>query len=105
MDAYGMRCGITEASNDLCCTPLRVTHKPCKKSVVSITLPDYIAQMGDEKAARLFGVETRTAVSWRLRERMPRPRQAKVIVERSPVTMDGIYSEDIPAVKLTESAT
>lgn len=69
-----------------------------------VTLPEYIAQMGDEKAARLFGVETRTAMSWRLRSRTPRPAQAKVIVERSPVTMDGIYSPDIQPVKISEAA-
>jgi hypothetical protein len=70
-----------------------------------MTLPTYIAQMGDEKAARLFGVKTRTAMSWRLRTRFPRPEQARVITERSPVTMDGIYSPDIPAVKLTEETS
>lgn len=69
-----------------------------------MTLPEYIAQMGDEKAGRLFGVETRTAMSWRLRSRIPRPKQAEVIVDRCPVTMEGIYSPDIKPVKLTEES-
>lgn len=54
-------------------------------------LTEYIKQVGDEAAAQLFEVKIRTAASWRRRERMPRPEQARRIVERSPVTMDGIY--------------
>lgn len=69
-----------------------------------MTLPEYIASMGDEKAARLFGVERRTVMSWRLRSRIPRPKQAEVIVEKSPVTMEGIYAQGIEAVRLTEEA-
>jgi hypothetical protein len=72
--------------------------------IVDVNLPEYIAQMGDEKAARVFGVSRRTVMSWRLRNRLPRPAQAKRIVETSPVTIAGIYSPDIPAVKLTEEA-
>lgn len=69
-----------------------------------MNLPEYIAEMGDDKAARLFGVTKRTAMSWRLRDRFPRPAQAEVIVSKSPVTMEGIYSADIQPVRLTEEA-
>lgn len=58
--------------------------------------------MGDEKAARLFGVETRTAASWRRLERRPGQRHLKTILERSPVTVEGIYSPDIEGVNLTD---
>ena len=69
-----------------------------------MTLPEYIASMGDEKAARLFGVEKRTVMSWRLRDRTPRPVQAERIVANSPVTLEGIYSQDIKPVRLTAEA-
>lgn len=54
-------------------------------------LKTFIEQVGDEKAAKLFGVKPRTVMSWRLGNRTPRPKQAKVIVAKSPVTMNGIY--------------
>jgi hypothetical protein len=57
-----------------------------------LTLPDYIAEVGDERAAKLFKVKPRTAMSWRLRTRFPTKDQADVIVKKSPVTYDGIYS-------------
>lgn len=52
----------------------------------------YIKEVGDLAAAKRFGVTKRTAQSWRLRERTPRPEQAAVIVKKSPVTYEGIYS-------------
>lgn len=70
----------------------------------AVNLPEYIAQMGDAKAAKLFGVSERTVMSWRLRDRIPRPTQAKNIVSKSPVTMDGIYSSGIKPVRLTKEA-
>jgi hypothetical protein len=50
-----------------------------------------IQNLGDEQAARLFRVKKRTAMSWRLGERRPRPKQARVIVENSNITFDDIY--------------
>lgn len=58
-------------------------------------LKTYIEQVGDAKAAKLFGVKTRTVMSWRLGDRTPRPKQAKVIVAKSPVTMNGIYGASV----------
>jgi hypothetical protein len=56
-----------------------------------MNLKEFIEQMGDEKAAKLFEVKPRTVMSWRLGDRVPRPKQARIITERSPVTLDGIY--------------
>jgi len=55
-------------------------------------LSDYINQMGVQKAARLWNVKARTVESWRVEARRPRPEQAKVIVDTSPVTWEGIYA-------------
>jgi len=61
------------------------------------TLKDFIKELGDEKSGKLFEVKTRTALSWRLGQREPRPDQARLIVKKTarhrigPVTMDGIY--------------
>lgn len=57
-----------------------------------VTLPDYIIKIGDEAAAKLFGVKPRTAMSWRLRRRFPTKDQADIIVSKSPVSYDGIFS-------------
>lgn len=57
-------------------------------------LKAFIEQVGDAKAARLFGVSARTAQSWRLGERIPRKELADVIVRKSPVTYEGIYSAE-----------
>lgn len=51
----------------------------------------YLNQLGDEKAAMLFGVARRTAQSWRLGERRPRPDQAKEIIDKTPLTYANIY--------------
>lgn len=51
----------------------------------------YLHQLGDEKASRLFGVARRTAQSWRLGERKPRPDQAKAIIDKTPLTYASIY--------------
>lgn len=55
-------------------------------------LADYIKQLGDDKAAALWGVKRRTVESWRLGARTPRPEQAEIIVRTSPVTYEGIYA-------------
>ena len=43
-------------------------------------LKDFIEEVGDTEAAELFGVKERTTASWRRGERMPRHKQAEVIV-------------------------
>jgi hypothetical protein len=54
-------------------------------------LRKYLEMMGDKKAAYALGFKERTVMSWRLGHRIPRPAQAKVIVEKTPVTWQGIY--------------
>lgn len=54
-------------------------------------LPDYIAQVGATRFAKQFNVKKRTVDSWRRMERRPRPEKAQEIVEKTPVTMEGIY--------------
>ena len=54
-------------------------------------LPEYIKQVGAAKFAKTFKVKKRTAESWARMERRPRPEKAQEIVERTPVTMEGIY--------------
>lgn len=54
-------------------------------------LPDYIEQIGVAKFAKAFGIKRRTVESWKRMERRPRPEQAQRIVEKTPVTMEGIY--------------
>lgn len=44
------------------------------------TLSEFIVEIGDVAASRLFGVKLRTIQSWRRRERYPRPDQAHEIV-------------------------
>lgn len=51
-------------------------------------LSDYIKKVGDKKAAEKFGVQERTAASWRRGERIPKPRKAQEIVE----LLDGLVS-------------
>ena len=59
------------------------------------TLPDFITEIGDAEAARLFRAPMRTIQSWRRRERTPRPSQATMIIEASGgrVTYEGIYAQ------------
>lgn len=59
----------------------------------TISLSEFIAEIGDEEAGRLFGVSARAAKSWRLRDRYPRPETADRIVVRTSgrVTHEGIY--------------
>lgn len=61
---------------------------------VGMKLTEYLEQMGDdEKAAQLFQSKKRTVMSWRLGERRPNIKQAKIIAERSPVKVADIYPE------------
>lgn len=45
-----------------------------------MTLSEFIAEVGDEAAARLFGVATRTAAAYRRGEREPSTAKAREIV-------------------------
>lgn len=56
-------------------------------------LPDYIKQVGARRFAKQFKVKQRTAESWQRMERRPRPEKAQEIVEKTPVTMEGIYGQ------------
>jgi hypothetical protein len=65
--------------------------------VKTTTLPEFIAELGDSEAARLFGVPERTVQSWRRRERFPRPAMASRIIDVAGgrLNMGGIYA--VPA--------
>lgn len=71
------------------------------------TLPEFIAAVGDEIAAEMFGIEKVTARAYRLRNRIPQHKNAVEIVEKTalhpdgPVTFDGIYA-DVQPVKFKE---
>lgn len=54
-------------------------------------LPEYIARVGDAAFAAVVGITERTAMSYRLRQRQPRPKVARKIIELTPVTWSGIY--------------
>lgn len=56
-----------------------------------MTLPDYIRQIGPANFAKLLKFKERTVLSWMYMTRYPNREAAKKIVERTPVTMDGIY--------------
>lgn len=58
-------------------------------------LPTYIQALGDEEAAKLFGVKERTAQAWRYGYRRPRPKKALEVekLTRGKVTFSEIYSE------------
>jgi len=59
-----------------------------------MNLSSYIEKLGDEKAAKLFGVKERTVASWRRGERIPAPKTAKKIVRvaKGDLTLDDVYS-------------
>lgn len=59
-----------------------------------MTLPAFIASVGDRKAAELFRVPMRTIQSWRRGERRPRPAMAQAIVGKTGgrVSLEGIYA-------------
>lgn len=63
---------------------------------MSKSLPEFIADVGAEEAARLFNVKQRTAESWKRRERYPRPAKAPEIIEASGgiVDYEGIYGPE-----------
>lgn len=55
-------------------------------------LTDYIELIGRQKAARLFGVTDQAISHWMTGRRLPSTDVARIIVERSPVTWEGIYA-------------
>lgn len=61
-----------------------------------MNLRDYIKSVGDSRAAELFGVEERTAASWRRGERSPRPKTAATIVSvtQGEVSFAEVYQAD-----------
>lgn len=71
-----------------------------------MNLSDYIAEIGDKQFAGKFGVSERTAMSYRLRDRKPKPELAERIVAESPVTWEGIYATPaaVPAAVEQRSA-
>lgn len=58
-----------------------------------MNLPDYIAALGDEVAAKTLGISVRAARSYRERRRTPRPAKAAQMVKRSKgkLTLEAIY--------------
>lgn len=64
----------------------------------------WLAENGDEIAAERLGVPRRTVKSWRLGDRIPRPAQARQIMERAEVTMDDIYGQPANDAPQQESA-
>lgn len=55
-------------------------------------LQKYIEKVGDAAFAAKFGISERAAMSYRLKQRMPRPKLANKIVATTPVTWGGIYA-------------
>ena len=75
---------------------------------MGMSLPDFITEFGDAEFAEALGAPVRTVQSWRRRERLPRPEQAREIVRLGAgrIDFDGIYGEsandDAPAVQAGE---
>jgi DNA-binding XRE family transcriptional regulator len=59
----------------------------------TVKLPEYIKKVGAKALAKRIGVRERTVLSWQYLDRRPRPETAQKIVERTPVTMEGIYGQ------------
>ena len=56
-------------------------------------LTEYIDMIGRKKAAKLFGVTEQAVSHWMVGIRVPDPETARTIVDRSPVTWEGIYAD------------
>lgn len=65
-----------------------------KRDNPSMNLSLYISLVGDEAAAEMFGIRARTAMSYRLGERKPRPEVAQKIIDKTNGKVDwqGIYA-------------
>jgi NADH:ubiquinone oxidoreductase subunit len=63
----------------------------------TVLLPDYIAEVGEQKFAQDYGVTVRAAQSYRFRARRPRREVARRIVEdkRNPLTWGSILDYDL----------
>lgn len=73
---------------------------------MKMTLPEFIIEQGDAEFAQLVDARLRTVQSWRRRERMPRPVQARKIIQIAAgrLDLDSIYGcEDAPATDLQEA--
>jgi hypothetical protein len=63
-----------------------------------MTLSEYLKTIGDERAAKKFGVTRRRIESWRLGHRQPRPQMAQRIVAETDglLSLDDIYPRANP---------
>ncbi len=53
----------------------------------------YLVELGDKAAAESLGVPERTVKSWRLGDRIPRPRKASEIAAATSMTLADIYGQ------------
>ena len=72
-----------------------------------MNLPEFLRELGDERAADAIGVKARTVGSWRRGERMPRPAHARCIILLSDGRLDfsSIYSGEKSAARKSRSAS
>ena len=75
----------------MCKFPCDKQHKSCSISAMEQTLCRFIDEVGDKAAAEIAGISVRTAASYRLGERVPRPDIAQRFVDTGRVTWEGIY--------------
>jgi hypothetical protein len=59
-----------------------------------MNLADYIAEIGDAAFAKKMAITERAAMSYRLKERIPRVELVRRIVVETPVTWAGVYDSD-----------
>ena len=73
---------------------------------MTMQLPDLIAEIGDAEFGRLVGAPVRTVQSWRRRERLPRPEQARQIVRLAAgrISFEGIYGNPARGEEATHAA-
>jgi hypothetical protein len=62
-----------------------------------MTLTEYIKQVGVPQFCKEFGIKERTATAYRYRQRRPRPALSMQIIDRTPVTWEGIYGSQSKA--------
>jgi hypothetical protein len=60
---------------------------------MKISLPEFIAELGDDEISSRMRTPVRTVQSWRRRERRPRPAQAEELIRISEgrLNFDSIY--------------
>jgi hypothetical protein len=59
--------------------------------MAAMNLPQYISKVGEEAFAAKFDISVRAANSYRLEQRLPRPKLAARIIAETPVSWGGIY--------------